>query len=346
MSIESRIRFYEEKYATCMCSETELSAWIRSIKGKGKPEPLTEGYIPPARSKLSDFFHYALSTKQRKRKATSNHFINTPAPAPKSSLSTFLKKATNSISTTYKLKKQQPKERIISGPAPISHTKDNTLNQSTRNRFSITSSLTRFSLSSKNNTLLRNTLVQVEEDNDISANGNTSILLKKSKKPRSQATILPHSPSSIFLDKLQPISSSSSSNREKRSSTLSKRSKSAKSQNCHSYILHNDSAHFSNCDIIQDNSTKVVKTPPSLLRTISSRRNRNSVDKKEETVKNKGEYHSILAARSHQKKPRPEEQGKEKLKKKRGSILAAPSLSTLRLLSQKTQALKRQSLRT
>ncbi|KAI7900646.1 uncharacterized protein BX663DRAFT_553941 [Cokeromyces recurvatus] len=461
LSIKKRIVFYEERYITCMSSQTELSAWIKSIKEKGKPSPLTEGYVPPTRSKFSEFLHNTLSIKQRKRMNIFSNHVTTTASTPKSSLSHFFKKTTNNLSTTHKLKQHQQKQHTNSGPTPSPQIKNSTMNQSFRNRFSLTASFTRLSLSSKNNTFLRNTLFS-EDNNDMLAldkinpsqnakptdnfkilkqqaqfyhdkhipsavpqqetinstvgyqrkavsnliNYGTTVLMKKNKRPRSQATILPNSPSSIFLDKLQqPLCkrsySQDSDDSNNNDHSIAKRYPNInfrEPQYCHNCILQNayissginqkkemesTTLHSSTPLSTTETVFSSISTPalaknskevdcqlateqrPSLTKTIIVEKAKNiiqtSIGKKrgdrvqkgnknsheeannntkiKEEIKVNHEHYSSITAKPHQK------QQLEGLRKKRKSLLVAPSLSTLRLLSQKTQLLKRQSLR-
>ncbi|KAI8889568.1 hypothetical protein K501DRAFT_266746 [Backusella circina FSU 941] len=143
MTIKERMASYEKKYEACMESRTQLSSWIKSNKAKGPPAPLMEDYRPPPRSRLSEFLTTSLSSKNKR-----SSYRNCPSEpmTVKSSLSTFLKKATN-----YSLR-----------PSSSSSTSNNdrykqkvevTPSKSSINRFSLASSLNRFSLNKNNNKL-------------------------------------------------------------------------------------------------------------------------------------------------------------------------------------------------
>ncbi|KAI8880523.1 hypothetical protein K501DRAFT_335338 [Backusella circina FSU 941] len=176
ISIEERIASYEKKYRSCMESRTELSSWIMKNKAKGLPAPLTEDYRPPTRSRFPDFLHGSLSTKPRRGQLKNNRYESIPT---KSSLSTFLKKATHyslrpSNSSSTAITTIHASSTTIKTTADHNNTSNNSSNISSRpkrnsysntpptntkpnpNRFSFTGSLNRFSLT-------KNSAADIEE---------------------------------------------------------------------------------------------------------------------------------------------------------------------------------------
>lgn len=47
--IYERLAFYEKTLDLCLKAESPIPAWCKSNREKGKPEPMLEGYVPPAR---------------------------------------------------------------------------------------------------------------------------------------------------------------------------------------------------------------------------------------------------------------------------------------------------------
>ncbi|CEP15335.1 hypothetical protein [Parasitella parasitica] len=136
LPIETRIDFYEKKYQLVMESETQLSSWIKATR-ENAPPPSKPSFSPmpsSTRSRLPDFLFSSLSTRPKRKSQVD--IDPSHSPTPKSSISTFLKKASGSLTPSYS---KQPSKRLQTNTALQ---QDN----STR-RFSLTSSLNRLSLS-------------------------------------------------------------------------------------------------------------------------------------------------------------------------------------------------------
>lgn len=196
-------------------------------------------------------------------------------PTAISSISTFLKKATNYKTTT-----------------PPNH------------RFSLTSSLNRFSLQ-KNNLSSDDDKKGYLAEMMISASDVTH-----NKKPRPQSSILPHSPSSVFLDRLKSRTPSQDGGDNKL---------------CHSIIQPNTPKFARISSQGAEFNVDGTITPPSSPSSSES-----------------SNYPPLISHFSYSRQG-----GKsvtQEKKKKRASLLITPSLSTIRLLPQKSHFLKRQSM--
>ncbi|CAO0795077.1 unnamed protein product [Mucor circinelloides] len=148
LPIETRIDFYEKKYQLIMESETQLASWIKEAKEKDPPPLPPKPTIPiptATRSRLPDFLFASLSTRPKRKSQIQFDFIAPSSPTAKSSISTFLRRASDTLTTSYS--KQPSSKRSIPSTTP-----QNQYN----NRFSLTSSLNRLSLSrnSCNNMIL------------------------------------------------------------------------------------------------------------------------------------------------------------------------------------------------
>ncbi|KAI8979277.1 hypothetical protein BDF20DRAFT_835328 [Mycotypha africana] len=105
-TIEHRIQLYESKFAACMKSTTELSAWLKAFKKKGPPFALLEKEYSKYTASVAASTPVSSPTpqKHRKRNAVKKESIT---PSVKASISTMIKKATDSIkSTRYKHENQ------------------------------------------------------------------------------------------------------------------------------------------------------------------------------------------------------------------------------------------------
>lgn len=224
-------------------------------------------------------------------------------PTAISSLSTFLKKATNYNKNT---------------------TTTTTTNQ--HHRFSLTSSLNRFSLqknSYNNITEKYNSTIEdcrhrfsISPPDDKKQDYMAEMMISASdvthnKKQRPQSSILPHSPSSVFLDRLRSRTPSQDGGEKP----------------CHS-IQPNTASKFvriiTHGDFIQDENITPPSSPCSTDSSFTP------------PLVSQFNHHHYL--RQSGKSVTPEK------KKKRASLLITPSLSTIRLLPQKSHFLKRQSM--
>lgn len=292
----------------------------------------------------------SLSTKAHTSTTTANKRRSSIEPImTKSSLSTFLKKATDSLT----LPKRQ--QKIIQQQ-----------HQEQQQKFSFTSSLNRFSLpknssyismtekyhsvksesTTKNNSATRQRnrfssppplpnphhhhyqnqrkrqynisppeLIQTSNMNlaDLTPNKKSS-----SAKRRPQSTILPHSPSSIFLDRLRSRNSNKSCFDVIEEKELIIQQHSSKQE-----------VYFPHIYTIVDNYVEEI-TPPSSPSSTDSGTTPPSLI-------------SSTTVTTHSS-DQPPKDNQTPLKKKRTSLLVSPSLSTIRLISQKSQFLKRSSM--
>ncbi|KAL7319061.1 hypothetical protein PS15m_002231 [Mucor circinelloides] len=148
LPIETRIDFYEKKYQLIMESETQLASWIKEAKEKDPPPLPPKPSIPmptTTRSRLPDFLFASLSTRPKRKSQIQFDSIAPSSPTAKSSISTFLRRASDTLTTSYS--KQPSSKKSIPSTTP-----QNQYNH----RFSLTSSLNRLSLSrnSCNNMIL------------------------------------------------------------------------------------------------------------------------------------------------------------------------------------------------
>ncbi|KAK4513954.1 uncharacterized protein ATC70_005961 [Mucor velutinosus] len=90
--IYERLAFYEKTLDLCLKAESPIASWCKSNQQKGKPEPLLEGYVPPARLLSPEMPHH-------------NDF-GSMSSTFSGSISMFLKKAT--ISTPSMPKRHLP----------------------------------------------------------------------------------------------------------------------------------------------------------------------------------------------------------------------------------------------
>lgn len=56
--IYERLAFYEKTLDLCLKAESPFASWCKSNKQKGKPEPLLQGYVPPARLLSPEMPHH------------------------------------------------------------------------------------------------------------------------------------------------------------------------------------------------------------------------------------------------------------------------------------------------
>ncbi|KAK4516055.1 uncharacterized protein ATC70_011016 [Mucor velutinosus] len=255
LPIETRISFYEKKYQLIMESETQLASWIKAAKEQASPPPKPSTPIPTAtRSRLPDFLFASLSTRPKRKSQIQFDLLALSPPTAKSSISTFLRRASDTLTTSYS-KRSTP-----------STTPQNQYNH----RFSLTSSLNRLSLSRNSCSSM---ILSEEPSSSLTATNNEikSSITPKSKykrfstplssqphilqpplplqqqrqlqqqqaqpkkvhkssidnatvKRRPQSSILPQASSSIFLERLRsrsPISDKSSKSCQQQPNVLS-----------------------------------------------------------------------------------------------------------------------------
>ncbi|CAO3627481.1 unnamed protein product [Mucor fragilis] len=120
-----------------MESETQLASWVKTAKQQAPPPPKPNIPVPTAtRSRLPDFLFASLSTRPKRKSQIPFDSITPSPPTAKSSISTFLRRASDTITTSYS--KQTSTKRLAPSTTP-----QNQYNH----RFSLTSSLNRLSLS-------------------------------------------------------------------------------------------------------------------------------------------------------------------------------------------------------
>lgn len=90
--IYERLAFYEKTLDLCLKAESPIASWCKSNQLKGKPEPLLEGYVPPARLLSPEMAHHS--------------DFGSMSSTFSGSISMFLKKAT--ISTPSATKRHLP----------------------------------------------------------------------------------------------------------------------------------------------------------------------------------------------------------------------------------------------
>ncbi|KAI8375825.1 hypothetical protein BD560DRAFT_392028 [Blakeslea trispora] len=377
--IEERISIYEERYKKCMESPTQLSNWIKNVKQKGPPSPLIEGREKmmlncqlPAKSKFSEILFSSVSTKSRSRHCSVQEATET-TPTVRSSISTFLKKATRSLSTSYKQAPTSKQQKSIElAPLPSASYQK----RFSFNRFSLTSKAKQ----QKGNALCQNSQthpiptglkghkkssIRINPEGSISrAYGTTKKLSSKilGKKPipsfeeechetsnklirnKSIDSGIKMSDSSSFLSLEKPNSKQTEYADERQCQTIQSNLPPAPllvSQNTYLYTdtTHDDSTpHLASSPSI-DSVHLIV--PPSHSSSIPPRCTLtgpkvNPVIASEESIfMKKARKQQEATAYSNCNKHQ------DKKKKNRASLLATSSLSTIRILSQKSQLLKR-----
>lgn len=415
LPIETRIDFYEKKYEVVMETETRLSSWIKSSREKDPPPspPISYKPIPTAtKSRLPDFIFSSLSTRPKRK----SQLYFDSQPTAKSSISTFLRKASDTLTTSYnKQPSKRPQKTLLDNSKASS-----TLQHQNNHRFSLTSSLNRLSLSRNS----YNSMISSEDPSCSINNENrpidattttTTITTTKLKykrfstplsphqesppppvqqkktlrsstdstvvKERPQSNLLPHSSSSIFLERLRsrsPILDNTPKSPEQTSQpNVLSQSNTYYNSNSSIGTMDDDTPPSSPSSIdsvltppLSPNSNSHhlyyqqrnkrrsqelffnhAKPKPSLSMmanitenklleqqeektTLSQTNNNNNCISATTAPSNGGNYSVIdtTTATNHQ------------AKKKRASLIITPSLSTIRLLSQKSQFLKRQSM--
>ncbi|CDH54681.1 predicted protein [Lichtheimia corymbifera JMRC:FSU:9682] len=81
-----RLAFYEKTFKQCMRADSKLTSWMKRVKEKGLPKPMTEGYKPPPRPRTPDEAEQSKGTLHGNGSTTSLS----------GSISMFLKKASAS----------------------------------------------------------------------------------------------------------------------------------------------------------------------------------------------------------------------------------------------------------
>ncbi|KAG2211401.1 hypothetical protein INT46_001632 [Mucor plumbeus] len=408
LPIETRIDFYEKKYQAVMEAETKLSSWIKSSRDKDPPPstPILSKPISTAtKSRLPDFIFSSLSTRSKRK----NQLHFDLQPTAKSSISTFLKKASGTLTTSYnKQPSKRPQKSLFDNPKTPS-----TLQYQNNHRFSLTSSINRLSLS-KNN--YSNNMILSEDPSCSINNENKPVITTTTKskykrfsttfsphqenspppvqqkktlksstdstviKKRPQSSLLPQSSSSIFLERLRSRSPISDNTPKSSAQTIQP------NVLCQSNIYYNSNSSIGTMD---------DDTPPSSPSSIDSvltpplSHNKNSHNlyyqqrnkrRSQELFFNHAKPKTSISMMANITENKLLEQQEEKItlsqtnnnncipaatapsdggnyfvtntttatnhqaKKKRASLLITPSLSTIRLLSQKSQLLKRQSM--
>ncbi|KAI8144476.1 hypothetical protein BJV82DRAFT_667678 [Fennellomyces sp. T-0311] len=92
-----RLAFYDRTFKLCMKADSKLSSWVKRVREKGLPKPMTEGYKPPPRPaspeiqptpSMSSSLSGSISTFLKKASASNTMPRRTPfGETPKPSLS-------------------------------------------------------------------------------------------------------------------------------------------------------------------------------------------------------------------------------------------------------------------
>ncbi|CEG78161.1 hypothetical protein RMATCC62417_12807 [Rhizopus microsporus] len=368
MMIEDRIRLYQEKYKHFMEADTQLRTWINTNKQKGPPLVLKEAF-PCLRPRMSSISTPLSSSKRKSLLLHSNQEFDIVSPAPKASFSTFLKKAmrpSDSTQTRHHNKSSphhlgRSDSRLSEAPKP----RASASTSSKSHRFFLSSSFNRLSLlkqpvaSSHDPNVVRAKVDQAEppcldhQDTfskrkqqglpailEHSKNNNSTTKTSKQvtrKNTRPQSTIVPYSPSSVFLDRLQrdnlyeerecQMIQPNTYNKTTIYATVGKKG-----------LRGHDNLAPSHCGFKDlDDKEDILNEPRSSklhrmafksstvgkasARTILDSRNKHDIA---------DQHRSTMAEQSPQKK--------------RISFSLAPSLSSLRFMPQKSSFLKRQSM--
>ncbi|RCH95522.1 hypothetical protein CU098_005051 [Rhizopus stolonifer] len=309
LPIEERISYYEKEYETCMESQTQLSAWIKSIKDKGPPRFLKEASARPSRSRFSDIFFM-----KNKRKSYLSYEATEATPTVKSSLSTFLKKATESLSTSCKqvpsLKRHSQKKM----PSPsVSYQRHFSLKGFSRTKPQQSLSLCP----------LKNKAGSTPNDVSSTSKRLSSALSRKKPLPCFDIGSNVSLSSSPFLESTD-CDRLEESNRYQIIQTNVPSSKLQTLQSIHSSIGASDDDMAVSSPSFE--SIHLAASPVS-----SSPKHANVLANEKSIFLKKAKQVHLDTVCQEQKK-------------KRSSLLTAPSLSTLKILSQKSQLLKRQSM--
>ncbi|GAN07167.1 hypothetical protein MAM1_0151c06660 [Mucor ambiguus] len=194
LPIETRISFYEKKYQLIMESETQLASWIKATKEQAPPPPKPSIPMPTAtRSRLPDFLFASLSTRPKRKSQAQFDSISPSPQTAKSSISTFLRRASDTLTTSYS--KQTSSKR--STPSTTSTTPQNQYSH----RFSLTSSLNRFSLSRNS----CSSMILSEEPSSPATATNNEIKSSTTTKSKNKRFSTPLSPQPQILPPPTPL---------------------------------------------------------------------------------------------------------------------------------------------
>jgi hypothetical protein len=350
---------------------------------------------------LPDFLFSSLSTRHTRKSQPNVYFHHDlPAPTPaRSSLSTFLKKATDSLSTTYVPLKRQQQQKILSIPKSSPPPSPNN-----NRRFSLTSSLNLFSFPKRSYSNITEKYCHSSDSNkeEVTVTGSDETVRQRhsyrfstppppfpnlhhyrsqekkkqqynisppimittissattttanNRKLKTQSSILPHSPSSIFLERLRSLTPCHEDDMIEEEEKLY--------QIIQPNISSKQSPFYTRGGSIDDgnmtppsspSSTDCICTPP----LISNYSHKQYLSKRKQQQEmsfssllpspppSSNDLTSLSPIATTEKPGDTNKKSQQQQKRKRASLLStAPSLSSIRLLSQKSQFLKRSSM--
>ncbi|KAG1052888.1 hypothetical protein G6F43_004996 [Rhizopus delemar] len=355
MSVEERTRLYQEKYENIIVAETVMRSWIKTNKEKGPPLELSEAYPPPSRARLASVSIPCTQSKRRSLLVHLNRECDPTAPSPKASFSTFLKKAIRPSESSSNKQKPTPRpsvtcsasksigfslgssfNRLSSSKQPHSATADRRISTVQGKATDTISCQEKPCLSQKDQVRKKETQQRLLSITECpKPNGHSTLPTKKSSRPHS--TIVPYSPSSIFLDRLQ-LSGIYEENGHQtvQSNTYSKNKAhhSVEHVRPDSFIQTHDLTEFTDTRSISNTFSSSLQVSHGEKRTGSSVKNPDSRSRRGPTLQTLAERHQLTLIHT----------AKEAKQKKRMSFSLGPSLSSIRFIPQKVPTLKRQSM--
>ncbi|KAG1140725.1 hypothetical protein G6F37_008810 [Rhizopus arrhizus] len=276
------------------------------------------------------------------------------SPSPKASFSTFLKKAIRPSESSSNRQKPTPRpsvtcsasksigfslgssfNRLSSSKQPHSATADRRISTVQGKASDTTFFQEKPCLSQKDHVRKKETQQRLLSITECpKPNGHSTLPPKKTIRPHS--TIVPYSPSSIFLDRLQLSGIYEESGHQTvQSNTYSKNKAHHSMENRH--VCTRPGSFIQTHDLTESAETRSIDSTSSLQnshgekRTGSSVKNTDSRSRRGSTLQTLAERHQIHTA-------------KEAKQKKRMSFSLGPSLSSIRFIPQKVPTLKRQSM--
>ena len=288
----------------------------------------------PAKSKFSEILFSSVSTKSRSRHLSVQEATET-TPTVRSSISTFLKKATGSLSTSYK--QTQPKSTT---PMPSSSYQK----RFSFNRFSLSTKAKQQQPKKKRNTdlsqLPQNKTSLVYPENSISRAYDTTKKLSSKLLSKKPIPSFEPPPSETKATLIRNESIDSGIKMSDSSSFLSLKYTDEKllGESQSTQVPTDIRDHFPLASFPSIDSIHLV-VPPSHSSSIPPRST--CTRSKLDSAKLKEESIFIKKAKKQQEALVSSTKQEQQKKKNRASLLATSSLSTIRILSQKSQLLKR-----
>ncbi|KAG0739857.1 hypothetical protein G6F23_008666 [Rhizopus arrhizus] len=356
MSVEERTRLYQEKYDNIIVAENVMRSWIKTNKEKGPPLELSEAYRPPPRARLASVSIPCTQSKRRSLLVHLNRECDPMSPSPKASFSTFLKKAIRPSESSSNRQKPTPRpsvtcsasksigfslgssfNRLSSSKQPHSATADRRISTVQGKASDTTSFQEKPCLNQKDHVRKKETQQRLLSITECpKPNGHSTLPTKKSIRPHS--TIVPYSPSSIFLDRLQLSGIYEENGHQTVQSNTSSKNKTHHAMNRHGCTR--PGSLIQTYDLTESAETRSIDNTSSLQnshdekRTASAVKNTDSRSRRGSTLQTLAERHQLTLIHT----------AKEAKQKKRMSFSLGPSLSSIRFIPQKVPTLKRQSM--